>query len=702
MTGNSIINAFYGGLDIESSDGTVSNATISNNTITNPGFSGVNIVGTGTSTTAFNINNATIANNNITSSGGNGIQVNVGNSSTSGPGAHAGFVTIDGLGRPTSDASHIISITGNTINLDATNGATQVIAVSNTGANSGSRTQTNFEIKNNGTVATPLSGSLIGSDILIGNNGFSDMAGVVDNNVIDAHHTAGTSGGGGNGIAGGNGVAGAGNAFTPRLDLAVTNNTITDTNGSGILLVSRGATGTGFFKIANNNVAAPNDTGGFATNGIEVDAGNNPSADDAVFLNIFGNTSAGTNGALGIGFYKQGNVATTNDFGIFDAPGGPTLASSPTNAQVEAFVASLNSSTVEIFNGSNFIRDTTLAPALIAAAGGVQASSPTSGETHLTQAQLDSVVAAAIDQWAAAGATAAQLAALHATTFSVSNLSDNTIGEQTPGHITIDADAAGHGWFVDPTPSSNSEFTHAQNAAGTDLLTDPSNAAAGHLDLLTTVSHEMGHVLGLPDIDAPADDLMYINLVDGERRLPNAADVAEANGGGAQTGIAPARLLEVNLPPSAQAPAGAEVVAGTDGNDSIDAGSGGKVLFGGAGADHFVFGPAIQPGTPAQLLTHVADYSAVQGDTFDFSALTSALHFSPISDTSLVRVVEDVSGAFATLELNTNANAPDIARQSATAGQLGQCCTARRRACRRSRQCAARQPCRHSSGAASC
>ena len=100
----------------------------------------------------------------------------------------------------------------------------------------------------------------------------------------------------------------------------------------------------------------------------------------------------------------------------------------------------------------------------------------------------------------------------------------------TPAHITIDTNAAGHGWFVDPTPSSNSEFTHAVNAAGTDLFTDPTNAAAGHLDLLTTVIHELGHVLGLPDATSAADvnDLMYINLVDGERRLPDAADVAQA------------------------------------------------------------------------------------------------------------------------------------------------------------------------------
>jgi hypothetical protein len=149
---------------------------------------------------------------------------------------------------------------------------------------------------------------------------------------------------------------------------------------------------------------------------------------------------------------------------------------------------------------------------LLAVSGGVQASSPTPGETHLTQTEIDSVVAAAIAQWAAAGASAAQLAALHATSFSVADLSGNTIGEEaSPAHITIDTDAAGHGWFIDPTPSDNFEFTHAANAVSTDLFTDPSNAAAGHLDLLTTVTHELGHVLGLPDSTAAGDvnDLMY-------------------------------------------------------------------------------------------------------------------------------------------------------------------------------------------------
>ena len=117
---------------------------------------------------------------------------------------------------------------------------------------------------------------------------------------------------------------------------------------------------------------------------------------------------------------------------------------------------------------------------------------PTPGDTDLSQAELNSVVAAAIAQWKDAGATQAQLATLAAITFTVADLGGNAVGEHSAGHIVIDDDAAGHGWFIDPTPNDNSEFTHAANAAGTDLFTDPSNAAAGHIDLLTAVMHEMG------------------------------------------------------------------------------------------------------------------------------------------------------------------------------------------------------------------
>jgi hypothetical protein len=168
----------------------------------------------------------------------------------------------------------------------------------------------------------------------------------------------------------------------------------------------------------------------------------------------------------------------------------------------------------------------------------------------------------------------------------------------------------------------------------------------------------MGHELGLPDANAPPDDLMSVNLVDGERRLPDAADVAETSATAAQT-------IEAALPASVQPAGGAPIVVGTSGNDIIDAGLGGKILFGGGGADTFVFGPDIHLGSATaptgQPITHVADYSAAQGDSFDFSALTSTFHASMASDASLVRAVEDASGTFATLQLNNAAPAAPVA-----------------------------------------
>ena len=50
----------------------------------------------------------------------------------------------------------------------------------------------------------------------------------------------------------------------------------------------------------------------------------------------------------------------------------------------------------------------------------------------------------------------------------------------------------------------------------------------------------------------------------------------------------------------------------------------------------------------------MADYSAAQGDSFDFSALTSAFHGSGLGDASVVRAMEDASGTFATLQVSTS------------------------------------------------
>jgi len=435
----------------------------------------------------------------------------------------------------------------------------------------------------------------------------------------------------------------------------ISNNVVHQTNEVGIFLQANDSMvaangGQGVFNatIIGNTVDTPNATNQFA--GLDVDVG--ALASDNNIVNVL--VGSATDPTKRNDF-SAGDPANFSDVNFsLQGTGAINLSKNGSSSATAATVIdddNLNPGTTNtaVSGSVNLVTTTPPLPPvvlpLLAASGGVQSSSPTSGEMHLTQAELDSVVAAAIAQWAAAGASASQLAALHAATFSIADLSGNIVGEESaPAHITIDTDADGHGWFVDPTPSSSSEFTHTLNAAGTDLLTDPSNAAAGHLDLLTTVAHEMGHVLGLPDSTASADlnDLMYISLVDGERRLPDATDVAQASA-----------MPAVSLTPAVSIGPATPVVTGTPGNDTIDAGQGGHILVGGAGADNFVFAHVdVHAATPPPI-TDVADYSFAQGDTFDFSALTSPLHASSVSDALMVRALEDPSGSFATLQVNT-------------------------------------------------
>ena len=76
---------------------------------------------------------------------------------------------------------------------------------------------------------------------------------------------------------------------------------------------------------------------------------------------------------------------------------------------------------------------------------------------------------------------------------------------QAAGHtITLDANAAGWGWFVDHTPNRDSEFV----ATG-------DQGELNHMDLLSVVMHELGHLLGH---DHETDGVMEESLAPGVRR----------------------------------------------------------------------------------------------------------------------------------------------------------------------------------------
>jgi hypothetical protein len=125
---------------------------------------------------------------------------------------------------------------------------------------------------------------------------------------------------------------------------------------------------------------------------------------------------------------------------------------------------------------------------------------------------------AAVARWAAVGLTDAQMALLQTVELQIGDLGSR-LGVASGSLIVIDDDGAGWGWFVDATPWEDSEY----QSNGNRLTAGAGSEAAGRMDLLTVVLHELGHRLGLLDLtdNEEEDDLMYWALGTGARRLPS-------------------------------------------------------------------------------------------------------------------------------------------------------------------------------------
>jgi hypothetical protein len=136
----------------------------------------------------------------------------------------------------------------------------------------------------------------------------------------------------------------------------------------------------------------------------------------------------------------------------------------------------------------------------------------------LTEAQLKPVLQQAIMAWTADGANGAKLAAAQVQ---IGTLGDNLVGLTSGNQITLDATADGWGWY---TSTSNADFT---STGVNGLQAAPGSAATGKMDLLTVVEHELGHELGLSDLDplSQPSDLMAATLPPGVRRQPTPQDL---------------------------------------------------------------------------------------------------------------------------------------------------------------------------------
>ncbi|MBL8830098.1 MAG: hypothetical protein JNM18_24180, partial [Planctomycetaceae bacterium] len=139
----------------------------------------------------------------------------------------------------------------------------------------------------------------------------------------------------------------------------------------------------------------------------------------------------------------------------------------------------------------------------------------------LTSSQLAPLVHESLARWESAGATAAQLNVLRAATIEIRDLSDpRTLALAGGNTIVVDTNAAGRGWFVDSTPTTDEEFTVPLSTSAARATSGP---AVERVDLLTTVMHEFGHLLGLDD--HATDDLLGKSLPLGTRRTLTAAEL---------------------------------------------------------------------------------------------------------------------------------------------------------------------------------
>src|SRR5207247_435507 len=116
------------------------------------------------------------------------------------------------------------------------------------------------------------------------------------------------------------------------------------------------------------------------------------------------------------------------------------------------------------------------------AAGGVAQDG--TGSTTLTESQLPPVVQQAIANWNQAGLPANLMAALANPKVEIVDLSGSLLGLAAGDVIGIDPAAAGSTWFVNSAPGA---------------MPKP-----GQMDLLTVVTHELGHLLRFGDTATPA------------------------------------------------------------------------------------------------------------------------------------------------------------------------------------------------------
>ena len=162
------------------------------------------------------------------------------------------------------------------------------------------------------------------------------------------------------------------------------------------------------------------------------------------------------------------------------------------------------------------------APLMAAAAAMQQAMNVGTLDT----AAVGAAIAEAERRWVASGLVDAEaVAALGPIQIQIADLPGLELGlaVETQNELVIDVNAAGHGWFIDPTLTCDNEFSQRIN--GDERAATPGSAAYGRIDLLTVVEHEIGHLLGF---EHGSIDVMGGLLAAGVRITPQAMPMVAA------------------------------------------------------------------------------------------------------------------------------------------------------------------------------
>ena len=168
----------------------------------------------------------------------------------------------------------------------------------------------------------------------------------------------------------------------------------------------------------------------------------------------------------------------------------------------------------------------------------------------LSQAELDYLVEAAIQRWAAAGAGAEQLAAMRATHIDIADMTGVYLGASGQGSITVDADGAGHGWFLDGTPGEDGESraAAAPHRGGRRRRRGP-HGPAHRADARARPPGRPRRPLSSDQVG----ELMYGYAFVGERRLPQGDDLAAADADHAVDGAYLLSPITIGTLPETQA-----------------------------------------------------------------------------------------------------------------------------------------------------